>query len=109
MKEAEIAALAASMLEEHGLTDWRVDIVEDIAHLESAAGFTFQEEKRIEIAREFWPTDERNIHELLRHEIAHALLGHGDHNERWIEKLKSLGGTFTWFRNDGTETHSPEL
>lgn len=43
---------------------------------------------------------ERNIRELLLHEIAHALVGHGEHDLEWWDKYTDIGGKGVWIEPD---------
>lgn len=87
MTEAEFAR--------HGLDDmgWTVEIVDT---LDGARGYAHQDAKTIQLARDQWPTAHRNIEELVLHEVAHALCGHGEHNLQWWDQLMDLGGRGIW-------------
>lgn len=110
LTEQRILELAQKALDRNGLTTkgWRVEIVDFIDIGDSgdgAFGFTDIGASTIRLAR-CWVKDTypENIHELIRHEVAHALCGHGDHNQEWWDKLISLGGHGVWFWENGDQT-----
>lgn len=101
MNENFLHQIAEDTFNKHGLTEWTFAIVDEHPTIEQCAGFTHQETKRVEVYRELWPTLERNAVEVTRHELAHAVLGHGRHDEQWWCALTKLGGDGAWIGNDG--------
>lgn len=76
------------------LDGWTFEIIDGFD--DGVFGRTNQETKTVSLAREYWPTEDRNIHELISHEIAHALCGHGRHDLEWWDKLIDIGGRGIW-------------
>lgn len=107
MTENEVEAFALEKLAEFGLAEqgWAVEIVDECGQYGDAYGFCDERTSLIQLNRTFWPTYDHNIEELIRHEFAHALLGYGDHDERWALKLEELGGCGVWYHYD-TDTCS---
>lgn len=101
MNDEEIHHLFREMASTHDVTDWHLEIVDEIDEPEGAYGFTDRNKHVIYISRHVWPTDKRNIVELLKHEIAHALLPHGYHDVDWWYALRRIGGTGIWYKDDG--------
>ena len=87
------------ILFKRSLKDWSFEIVDD---LDGKWGFTNFETKVISISREDWPTETRNIVELINHEVAHALCGHGRHDLEWWDKLIDIGGRGVWIHDNGS-------
>lgn len=100
MEEREFVRYVLSMLKLYGLWDlgWEFSIVPDLKFLglETGHGYTNFEDKVLIFSRENWPTIERNQKEQVLHEIAHALVGHGEHDLEWWDKLIVLGGRGVW-------------
>ena len=95
MDEHEFSALAHARFASHGLTaDGWTFKVSDLP--EGYYGFTDFETKTIEFERAHFPVSERNGRELILHEIAHALVGHGEHDLEWWDKLIDIGGRGVW-------------
>lgn len=96
MSESEFVKLVMSQLKSRGLWDegWEFSIVPELSH--NAYGYTNFVNKVIYFSREHWPTSDRNMKELVLHEIAHALCGHGEHNLEWWDKLIDIGGRGVW-------------
>lgn len=107
--DTEVLATAHAMLSEFGLRGWRVTVTDYIDECEGAAGFTHNADRHIELSRQYWPTHPENIRELMRHEIAHALIGHGEHDSEWRALLESIGGTLKWIRANGDLSDGPAL
>lgn len=87
----------------HGLDKegWTYELVDGLGNY---GGFTHQNLKKIAINIQYLPTKDRNIQELLLHEVAHALCGHGEHNLEWWDKLIDIGGRGIWIHDDGELT-----
>lgn len=98
MDEPTIISMVETQFDIHGLTEWTFRIVDD---LDGNWGYTHSDTKHIEIARDFLPTKDRNVKELVLHEVAHALCGHGRHDLEWWDKLMSIGGCGVWVFDDG--------
>ena len=101
MTKQEIEALGQALMEEHGLSDWRVravyeqDDMGDEDDIAGSYGRTFHEEKLIWVNMRY-ADDPALVREILLHEIAHALLGQreGDqHGEEFRFKLRAIGGS----------------
>lgn len=90
-------ALAQNMMNDHGLIGWRV------AHrnYKSTGAVTYFSSKTIGFSAALiakWTEDE--FRQIVLHEIAHALVGHGHGHDRvWAAKARSIGYT-------GGRTHS---
>lgn len=95
MSEEEFVKFVMSRLKSHGLwaEGWEFSIVPEY---KGWRGYTDNEKKHIIFSRDCWPTDERNMKEQVLHEIAHALVGHGEHNLEWWDKLIDIGGRGIW-------------
>ena len=95
MNESEVAALAQMLFIRHGLDldGWTFEFA-DLR--EGMHGFCHTDTRRIEFARDALPCSDRNARELVLHEIAHALCGHGEHNLAWWDKLIDIGGRGVW-------------
>jgi len=96
MTKQEIEALGQAMLNEHGLSDWRVRAVSedgscDEDDIAGSYGRTYHEERLIWVNLRY-ATDPTLVREILLHEIAHALLGReGDqHEEEFRVKLREI-------------------
>ena len=100
LADFEIKIFAEQLFEDHDLSasGWTFEIVDD---LNGNWGFTNAEEKTIKISRDDWPTLDRNIKELIRHEVAHALRGDGRHDLEWWDILISIDGCGVWVHSDG--------
>ena len=84
-------------LASHGLLNegWLGEIVDTLE--ENKMGFTYQDVKVIQLNRDIVRgASERNAKELVLHEVAHALCGHGEHNLQWWDKLIDIGGRGVW-------------
>ena len=88
------------LLVRYGLSQkgWTVVMVDEN---EGRDGYCDQETKTITMSRMCLPTAARNLMELAKHEVAHALCGHGDHNLEWWDKLISIGGCGVWVSDEG--------
>jgi hypothetical protein len=101
MTKQEIDALGQAMMEEHGLSDWKVrpvneqDDMGDEDDIAGRYGRAFHEEELIWVNMRY--ADDRTLErEVLLHEVAHALLGQreGDqHGEEFRVKLREIGGS----------------
>jgi hypothetical protein len=102
MNEQEIVRMAYLMFAEYDLVGWAFDIVDDLPQFDVGVGYTNIETKRVILSRETWPvTNNENMKELVRHEVAHAICGHGRHDLEWWETLRGIGGSGTWFEDNG--------
>lgn len=86
-----------------GTDGWSFRIVDELPN--SQYGYTDFDKKVISLSREHWPTLERNIRELINHEVAHALCGHGEHNLEWWDKLIDIGGRGIWVEHEDKIKH----
>jgi hypothetical protein len=100
--ELEIYELAQQLLESNGLHNWVFAVVDDLPQFDVGVGFTYIDEKRIEISRETWPISDTNVTELIRHEVAHAICNHGCHNSEWWQTLTDIGGNGIWLEEDNS-------
>lgn len=100
MEDKEFIKFVLDRLKSHGLwkEGWEFSIVPDLQFLglETGHGYTNFEDKVLIFSRENWPTLERNMKEQVLHEIAHALVGHGEHTLDWWDKLIDIGGRGIW-------------
>lgn len=96
MNESEFIALAQVQFVQHGLDldGWTFEITD--LPKEGMHGHCDFDAKLIRFQRSDLPCLDRNGHELVRHEIAHALVGHGEHNLEWWDKLIDIGGRGIW-------------
>jgi hypothetical protein len=101
MTKQEIEALGQAILKEHGLPEWTVRAVyeqDDMGDEDDIAGRygrAFHEERLIWVNMRY-ADDPTLVHEILLHEIAHALLGQreGDqHDEEFRSRLREIGGS----------------
>lgn len=99
LTDEEILRIADQRLSDHGLKHegWTLEIQDEC---NNRYGYTDFESKTIVLYRESWPTADRNIKEVILHEIAHALCGHGAHNLEWWDKLIDIGGRGIWVENE---------
>lgn len=99
--DSVINSIAEKLLKEFGLDEagWTFGIVDS---LDGRFGYTDDSKKTIEISREHFPTFNRNVEELIRHEVAHAICGHGLHNLEWWDTLMDIGGRGVWVNEWGT-------
>lgn len=102
MHEQSVRDEATRLKHAHALVGWDFDIKDEHPTIEECAGYTDFEQRRIEVYRELWPTREENMIEVVRHEFAHALVGHGRHTPEWWDQLVSLGGSGAWLNDDGS-------
>lgn len=95
MTEPEFFKFVFDQLKSHGLWSqgWEFSIVPEY---KGYYAYTDVEKKFILFTRESWPTSARNMKETVLHEIAHALVGHGEHNLEWWDKLIDIGGRGVW-------------
>lgn len=93
MKKAEVKNLAVKLMNEFGLSDWTFDFNAPSYN----DGECLHAYKRISLnstLHKRWGSE--FIEDVIRHEIAHALVGDGQaHNEIWAQKAKSIGVKFT--------------
>lgn len=103
--DEEIAEMLDRNLANRGLraAGWTFEFV-DSGTLGGKSGFANQDAKTIEINLDHFPTADRNVKELVLHEIAHALCGHGRHDLEWWDKLIDIGGHGVWLHDDGELT-----
>lgn len=96
MEESEVENFIRIRLFSHGLAakGWTYEITDVVG--DDYFGFTNFETKTLYVSRAEWPTTERNIKEVIFHELAHALCGHGEHNLEWWDKLTDIGGKGVW-------------
>lgn len=100
MGEHRMTYIAYDLLEKYKADKgWTFHIVD---HLDGLFGFTDFEAKIIKVSRAEFPTYNRNIVELIRHEVAHVLVHHGLHNLEWWDKLIEIGGCGVWVNEWGT-------
>mgnify|MGYP001806380367 CR=1 FL=1 len=100
--EGLTSALAQALFDIHGLEGWRVEWCD---YIEGKAGWCWPTSRVITLSRHhLLEAKARNIRECLLHEIAHALVGDGDHDEEWWNKLLELGGDGIWVMKDGRVT-----
>ncbi len=80
------------------LNGWEIKKVEEIPveGLEDGYGYSDFDNKVIYLNISHYPTYEANVIETLRHEIAHVIVGHGEHDLNWWLTLLSMNGTGVW-------------
>ena len=93
MKEDKLRAatlLGAELMIEHGLSDWKLDIV----NKRTTLGETYYRTKTIELSQRFILVSTKDeFRETMLHEIAHALIGPGyAHGPVFVEKCLAIGG-----------------
>jgi len=87
MKEDKLRAailLGAELMVEHGLSDWKLDIV----NKRTTLGETYYRTKTIELSQRFILVSTKDeFRKTMLHEIAHALIGPGyAHGPVFVEK-----------------------
>ena len=90
---AEALNLAADLMKEHGLSDWRIKL----DHARRRAGQCDYNKKEISLSRHYVRYAEMDhIRDTILHEIAHALVGpnHG-HDAVWRQQARAIGCTAT--------------
>lgn len=90
MKLAEAEALAKKLMEEHGLSDaWRFEFDNAVRRF----GATSYGRTTISLSKKLTELNsEDKVRNTILHEIAHALVGHGEgHSHRWVQTAKSIG------------------
>ena len=89
MNEAEVRTLARTLLDQHGLNDWRLRLGEAKGRLGSCSYRT----KTIAISMAFARINpEERIKNTILHEIAHALVGPGySHGPVWKAMARRVG------------------
>ena len=90
---AEALNLAADLMKEHGLGDWRIKL----DHARRRAGQCDYNKKEISLSRHYVRYAEmEHIRDTILHEIAHALVGpnHG-HDAVWRQQARAIGCTAT--------------
>ena len=104
ISEQQIHELAFCQFLIHNLlgSGWQLRIEDEF---DGRYGDTDFDSKIITLYREHWPTLDRNIRELIYHEIAHALCGHGEHNLEWWDKLIDIGGRGIWVQPNAVITN----
>ena len=94
---ADAIETAAELMQEHGLTGWRVKL----DHARRRAGQCDYNTKVISLSRLYVRVAEKDhIRDTILHEIAHALVGprHG-HDAVWRKKAREIGCTATRCHN----------
>lgn len=83
--------LATTMLREHGLADWIIEL----RAYRSTGGVTYFDTRKIGLSRLLLPKwDEDQVRQIMLHEIAHALVGPDqNHNATWLKKAREIGYT----------------
>lgn len=93
MKMTEVMNFGLDLMEAHGLigNGWTLNISNDIRYI----GCCKHQEKEITLSDHYFETlPIPELRDVLRHEIAHALVGFGHgHNSVWKRKIMELGGT----------------
>lgn len=104
MNEEEFNKFVMKLFRSHGLWEdgWRFLTVSHFPSTDETEthGYTDVKNKIIFFSRDSWPTLERNMKEVVRHEIAHALVGHGEHTLDWWDMLIDIGGRGIWVENE---------
>ena len=94
---AEAIEAATELMQEHGLTGWRIKL----DHARRRAGQCDYSTKVISLSRLYVRVAEKDhIRDTILHEIAHALVGpsHG-HDAVWRQKAREIGCTATRCHN----------
>ena len=89
-KTEQARTLARELMDEHGLTDWRVRIDNTTRRL----GVCKHSRKTISLSRQYITTgSDQQIRNTILHEIGHALAGPGEgHGQEWKSIVASIGG-----------------
>lgn len=90
MKVQEAHALATEMFAQHGITDWKIRW----NRKPGDSGTTSYRSKTVTFsALAFERYSDKDVIQIIKHEIAHVLVGPGhDHGKVWKKKIKELGG-----------------
>lgn len=86
----ETKTLAAQLLREFGLTEqgWKFEF----SNKKNFVGTCYHQRKLIEVSKYYLDSHPDEIEDTLRHEIAHALVGHGHgHDHVWRRKCIEVG------------------
>lgn len=103
--EDVIMLLARTLMDEHGLQEWRVEWCDRLDG--GLSGWCWIEPRVIVLSREhLLDTAARNVRECILHEIAHALVGTGNHDAAWWSRLLEIGGDGIWVMNNGRVTYA---
>lgn len=83
--------LARGLVEQHGLKGWTVTFDRAVRR----AGATHFADRRISLSRHLVALySEEQVHDVVLHEIAHALVGpRAGHGPRWRAAVTSIGGS----------------
>lgn len=100
-KTVEARELARNLLDEHGLSDWKVRI----DNAQRRLGACFHSKKVISLSRQFIATGtDAQLRNTILHEIAHAHAGHGaGHGPAWKAAAARIGADPTRL------SHAPEM
>lgn len=100
-KTDEARGIARELLDEHGLTDWKVRI----DNAQRRLGACFYGAKVISLSRQYITTGtDTQLRNTILHEIAHAHAGHAaGHGPAWKAAAVRVGA------DPSTTTHTPEM
>jgi predicted SprT family Zn-dependent metalloprotease len=89
VRRSEVEELAIALMRRHGLAQWEFAF----NRRKRALGLCRYTLRRIELSSHFaLAHDEPEVRDVILHEIAHALAGHGAaHGPRWKSICKSIG------------------
>lgn len=88
MNKTELASLARTMMDQHGLHRWKFAWCND----KTTAGWCFYSQKTIKFSTHFLEMGDFHIKQTILHEIAHALVGSGHgHDAVWKAKGREIG------------------
>ena len=89
MKAMDAYALGRKLMNQHGLSDWTIEL----DRAKRRFGVCRYTSKRIGLSKILVElNNEKQVKDTLLHEIAHALVSHGDgHNNVWKQKALEIG------------------
>ena len=90
MTGAYALTMAEKILHKHGVTGWRVVLVDEFPDHPKRFGLCSQRTRTITLA-ERWLADDREAWETIYHEIAHALVPDDVlHGSRWYAMFRRI-------------------
>lgn len=100
MRQNNARHIIEKLMEEHGLikNGWTYEFKKDLQHIGPALGLCSFTSKKLSFDESYISkSGETRIHQLVLHEIAHAISPMGvGHSKVWVKKARSIGYHPRW-------------